>query len=144
MNTAAPESSYELREGGVIVIANEHFRCPEALFNPSLLGFSSPGIHESTYNSIMKCDRDIRMDLYANIVLSGGNTMYPGLADLMLKEITDLAPSSMRINIVAPPERKNSAWIGGSKLSSRTFQTTWITKEDYDTLGPAIVHRKCF
>ena len=36
------------------------------------------GIHETTYNSIMKCDVDIRKDLYANTVLSGGTTMFPG------------------------------------------------------------------
>ena len=52
----------------------------------------SAGIHENTYNSIMKCDIDIRKDLYANIVLSGGTTMYPGIADRMQKEITSLAP----------------------------------------------------
>ena len=52
----------------------------------------SAGIHESTYNSIMKCDIDIRKDLYANTVLSGGTTMYPGIADRMQKEITALAP----------------------------------------------------
>ena len=39
----------------------------------------SAGIHETTYNSIMKCDVDIRKDLYANNVLSGGTTMYPGM-----------------------------------------------------------------
>uniref|UniRef100_A0A914RPC7 Actin n=1 Tax=Parascaris equorum TaxID=6256 RepID=A0A914RPC7_PAREQ len=32
---------------------------------------------------IMKCDIDIRKDLYANNVLSGGSTMYPGIADRM-------------------------------------------------------------
>ncbi|KAJ1636303.1 type 1 actin [Pavlovales sp. CCMP2436] len=148
MNTAASssslEKSYELPDGEIITIANERFRCPEALFQPSFLGIKSPGIHETTYNSIMKCDVDIRKDLYANIVLSGGTTMYPGIADRMSKEITALAPSSMRINIVAPPERKNSAWIGGSKISSRTFQTTWISKQEYDESGPSIVHRRCF
>src|SRR5271170_4930373 len=64
------------------------------------------GIHETTYNSIMKCDIDIRKDLYANTVLSGGTTMYPGIADRMQKEITALAPSTMKIKIIAPPERK--------------------------------------
>ena len=57
---------------------NERFRCPESLFQPSFLGMESAGIHETTYNSIMKCDVDIRKDLYANTVLSGGTTMYPG------------------------------------------------------------------
>merc|ERR1719468_687752 len=41
-------------------------------------------------NSIMKCDVDIRKDLYANTVMSGGTTMYPGIADRMQKEITAL------------------------------------------------------
>lgn len=51
------------------------FRAPEALFQPSLLGLEANGIHETTYNSIMKCDLDIRKDLYGNIVMSGGTTM---------------------------------------------------------------------
>lgn len=47
----------------------------------------------------MKCDVDIRKDLYANTVLSGGTTMYPGIADRMQKEITALAPSTMKIKV---------------------------------------------
>merc|ERR1711982_164934 len=71
----------------------------------------------------MKCDVDIRKDLYANTVMSGGTTMYPGIADRMQKEITALAPSTIKIKITAPPERKYSVWIGGSILASlSTFQ----------------------
>ncbi|PPS04598.1 hypothetical protein GOBAR_AA16059 [Gossypium barbadense] len=129
----------------VITIGAERFRCPEVLFQPSLIGMEAPGIHETTYNSIMKCDVDIRKDLYGNIVLSGGSTMFPGIADRMSKEITALAPSSMKIKVVAPPERKYSVWIGGSILASlSTFQQMWISKAEYDESGPAIVHRKCF
>lgn len=69
------------------------------------LGMESCGIHETTFNSIMKCDVDIRKDLYANTVLSGGTTMYPGIADRMQKEITALAPSTMKIKVsVHQPE----------------------------------------
>merc|ERR1711884_625985 len=105
----------------------------------------SCGIHETVYNSIMKCDVDIRKDLYANTVLSGGTTMYPGIADRMQKELTSQAPSTMKIKIIAPPQRKYSVWIGGSILASlSTFQAMWISKQEYDESGPAIVHRKCF
>ncbi|CAG0891498.1 unnamed protein product [Cyprideis torosa] len=139
------EKSYELPDGQVITIGNERFRCPEALFQPSFLGMESCGIHETVYNSIMKCDVDIRKDLYANTVLSGGTTMYPGIADRMQKEITALAPSTIKIKIIAPPERKYSVWIGGSILASlSTFQQMWISKQEYDESGPGIVHRKCF
>jgi len=139
------ERSYELPDGQVITIGNERFRCPEALFQPSFLGMESDGLHVTTFNSIMKCDVDIRKDLYANIVLSGGSSMYPGIDVRMGKEITNLAPPTMKIKIIAPPERKYSVWIGGSILSSlSTFQTMWISKAEYDEAGPAIVHRKCF
>ncbi|KAK4387392.1 actin [Sesamum angolense] len=144
-NSSAVEKSYELPDGQVITIGAERFRCPEVLFQPSLVGMEAAGIHETTYNSIMKCDVDIRKDLYGNIVLSGGSTMFPGIADRMSKEITALAPSSMKIKVVAPPERKYSVWIGGSILASlSTFQQMWISKGEYDESGPAIVHRKCF
>merc|ERR1719278_2494342 len=90
----------------------------------------------------MKCDVDIRKDLYANTVMSGGTTMYPGIADRMQKEITTLAPSTMKIKTIAPPERKFSVWIGGSILASvSTFQQMWISKQEYDESGPSIVHR---
>uniref|UniRef100_A0A4W5QVC5 Actin, epsilon 1 n=1 Tax=Hucho hucho TaxID=62062 RepID=A0A4W5QVC5_9TELE len=92
-----------------------------------------------------KCDIDIRKDLYANNVLSGGTTMYPGIGDRMQKEITALAPSTMKIKMIAPPERKYSVWIGGSILASlSTFQAMWISKDEYEEAGPSIVHRKCF
>jgi len=139
------EKTYELPDGNMITVGSERFRCPEVLFQPSLVGKEASGIHDTTFQSIMKCDVDIRKDLYSNIVLSGGTTMFTGIGERMTKEITSLAPSTMKVKTVAPPERKYSVWIGGSILSSlSTFQQMWISKGEYDESGPTIVHRKCF
>jgi len=138
------EQNYELPDGQVITIGAERFRCPEVLFKPNFIGLEQEGVHKLSFQSIMKCDVDIRKDLYNNIVMSGGTTMFNGIAERMQKEIKALAPDSMTIKIIAPPERKYSVWIGGSILSSlSTFEEMWITKAEYDEAGPSIVHRKC-
>ena len=138
------ERSYKLPDGQVINIGNERFRGPEAMFRPSVLGLEHGGIHILAFNSIMKCDVDMRRELYENIVLSGGSSMFPGFADRVQKEMEALAPSSMKVRVIGPPERKHSTWIGGSILASlSSFQHMWISKQEYEESGPSIVHRKC-
>ena len=106
------EKEYELPDGQVIKVGLERFKCPELLFNPSMNGTEAKGIHKTCYDTIMKCDVDIRKDLYANVVCSGGSTMYEGLPERLAKEIENLAPPTMKIKVIAPPERKYSVWIG--------------------------------
>jgi len=137
------EKTYELPDGNVIMVGKECFRCPEALFDSQPLGKVLPGLHLATFNSIMKTDVDVRKDLYENIVLSGGTTMYPGIDARMEKELKALVPNAMQVTITAPPERKYSVWIGGSIWASlSTSAEMWITKEEYDVSGPSIVHIK--
>jgi actin beta/gamma 1 len=139
------EKTYELPDGNMIALGTERFRCPEVLFQPSLIGKEASGIHDTTFQSIARSDIDIRRDLYANVVLSGGTTMFKGIGERMAKELAALAPSTMKIRVITPPERKYSVWIGGSILASlSTFQQMWISKCEYDEAGPSIVHRKCF
>jgi actin len=139
------DEEFELPDGTMIKVGNPRFRCPEALFKPAHIGLECPGFHEMAFKSIQKCDIDVRRDLFANIVLSGGTTMFKGLPERLSKEVGNLAPSSVKPKVVAPPERKYSVWIGGSILSSlTTFQNMWIQKREYDEAGPTIVHNKCF
>lgn len=139
------EKSYELPDGQVITIGDERFRCPEVIFDPELIGLEIDGIHTSVYKTVMKCDMDIRRELYGNIILSGGSTMFPGMADRLKAEVSLMAPASVRVRVIAPEERKYSVWMGGSVLASlSTFKDMWISEEEYAEFGPSIVHRKCF
>ncbi|GLT74314.1 hypothetical protein SLA2020_461190 [Shorea laevis] len=139
------DRQYELPDGQVITVGAGRFRCPEILFDPSRVGVESGGIHEILVRSIKKSDMDIRRELFGNVVLSGGTTVIPGLADRLVKELSALAPPGVRVRVVAPPERKYNVWIGGSILASlSTFEQMWITKEEYEESGPSVVHMKCF
>ncbi|KAJ9183723.1 hypothetical protein P3X46_007535 [Hevea brasiliensis] len=139
------DKQYELPDGQVITVGAARFRCPEVLFNPSRLGMESGGVHEIVVRSIRRCDMDIRREMFSNVVLSGGTTVIPGLADRLAKEVSSLASPGVRVRVVAPPERKYSVWIGGSILASlSTFQQMWVTKAEYMESGSSIVHMKCF
>ena len=141
------EMKYELPDGKVVTIKDQRIRVPECLFQPEKCGFERGGIGERCYESIQKCDIDIRKDLYPCIVMSGGSTMFPGIAERLEKEVKNLCPESMKptVKVIAVPERKYAVWIGGSILSSiSTFDTMWITKDEYNESGAGIVHRKCF
>ncbi|XP_019082326.1 PREDICTED: putative actin-9 [Camelina sativa] len=142
--SSAIEKTYELPDGQVITIGAERFRCPEVLFQPSLImGKESPGIHEATRNSIMKCAVVTRKDLYGKILLTGGTTMFHGIKERMTKEITALVPKSMKIKVDVP-ESESSVWIGGSTLAAlSSFHQMWVTKDEYEESGATIVHKRC-
>lgn len=71
--------------------------------------------------------------------------MFPNIQNRLANELIKLAPSTMKVKVIALAERKYMVWMGGSILSSlSTFQTNWITKSEYEEMGASIVHRKCF
>ena len=142
--SSAKEVDYTLPDGNIITIKGEQFRCPEALFQPIKYGSELPGIHGITFQSILRCNDSIRRDLYDNIIVSGGSTMFKGITERLYKEVVALAPSRMKVKVSAPAERRFSAWTGGSILASlSSFQSMRITKDEYNENGPVIVHRKC-
>ena len=145
LETGQSATEYELPDGNVLQVGDERYQAPEVLFQPNHIGIEQEGVHKLLMHSMMKCDKDIRQDLCDNILISGGNTMINGFSERLQKEIKVLAPARVEIKIIAPSERKYSAWIGGSILASlSTFQEMWITKDEYDESGPGIVHRKRF
>ena len=137
--------NYELPDGRIIAIGDERFRCSEPLFQPSLIGSSAAGIQELLHNSITKCDVEIHNNLFANMILSGGNTLFPGMGERIQREIFRVAPAKTYVSVLSDPERMYSNWKGGAVLASMDqFKRMCISKEEYDEYGPSIVNRKCF
>jgi actin-related protein len=114
--------SYELPDGRLITVGNERFRCPEALFQPSLLGIEAAGLHETLFSATMSSDVDVRAELCGSIVLAGGSSLFPGITERLRKEMSALLPASTKLKIVAPARRKYDVYLGGSiQASMSTF-----------------------
>ena len=148
---AASEASEELSQAytlpdrsTITVKGTFRMQVPELLFKPELNGKSCMSIQALSWSSIFKSDIDVRRELLKNVIMSGGSTMYEGIADRLKTELTALAPAGSEIRIVAAPDRKYAVWKGASTLASlSTFAASWISKEEYEEHGAAIVHRKC-
>ncbi|XP_051012981.1 actin-related protein T3 [Acomys russatus] len=139
------ERMYTLPDGKTVKLRKQLFRCPEALFSPWLVNSNSPGIDKMCFDSIIKCDTDLRNPFFSNILLSGGSTSFPGLDKRLIKDVAKMAPANTPVQVIAPPERKTSVWMGGSILASLSaFQDMWITAAEFEEVGPNIVHQRCF
>lgn len=144
-------SEYILPDQSVLKLGNEKFRCAEILFKPNLIGKKNlEGIHESLNKSInnidfKKDDEDeerIKYELFNNIVISGGSSMFKGLEKRLENETNKISELNY-CNVNTITERRFAAWIGGSIISAvSVFQSLWVTKEDYEEYGEDIISRK--
>nr|BAN41637.1 hypothetical protein, conserved [Entamoeba invadens] len=159
---------YELPDGRVIKLGPERYMAPEILFNPSMIGKESAGVHQNLFDSINQCPLDTRTDLYGHIVLSGGTSMLPGLPSRLKKEVVKLyeqnaeetrkkgnasittrAGSSTKkatvsVNIKDPPRRKHLVFQGGAVLAGviEDRDEAWVTKAEFEEKGRQVMLKR--
>ncbi|XP_012410624.1 proline-rich protein 36-like [Trichechus manatus latirostris] len=127
---------FVLPDKQVITLGSERFRCPEALFQPSLLGLSQPGLPQLALLSISRLEAKQQEQLLANVVLDGGSTMLNGFPERLRQE---LGP---RATVLGSPHRAIAAWLGGSIMASRdSFQSLWLSRREYEEEGPWAIYK---
>ncbi|KAL0490632.1 actin [Acrasis kona] len=165
--------NYTLPDGNIIQIGQvERLQCNEILFQPQLLhtsfkeimpkelrpsyhtgGYQDEldelGIQQMAFDSIMKCELDIKKELTANIILSGGAATPTGFQKRVQLELENLSPSGFSVNIApvgsAPNSKQVATWAGGAILGQlSSFNTMWIKKSEYNEFGPQIVNRRTY
>lgn len=135
---------YNLPKGKPITLSKEQYLCPEALFQPDLLGSQEPGLPTLIMNSVNRCSVQLKRDMLQNILVCGGSTMFKGIPERLQREMDHLVPKSST-RVVAAPGRQNTVWVGGSILASlESFQSLWVRKQEYEERGPFVIYRKCF
>lgn len=69
------------------------------------------------------------------------------LVNGILNRVSNLAPPNAKVKPVSVcqhSEREYLSWIGGSIVTSLSaFQSYWIGREEYQSVGAAILERKC-
>lgn len=139
------EKVYLLPDGNEVHLGQARYKVPEVLFDPMKMGKEMLGIHEATAQCVQKCDIDLRRQLLSNIILSGGTTMFPGIAERLTAEIKALFPQKVDVKVIASPQRRYLVWMGAAIVANlSSFHQMLVWKSDYDEIGPSIVHTKCF
>jgi len=137
-------------------VAYERFLAPEIFFSPEIYSsdFSTP-LPDLIDETIQSCPIDTRRPLYANIVLSGGSTMFKNFGKRLERDVKrtadariqrsielsggKLTSAPMDVNVVSHPMQRFAVWFGGSMLASTPdFYKTVHTKAEYDEKGPSI------
>lgn len=100
------------------------------------------------FESIIKCDNDIKKDLYSNIFFCGGNSsVFQHHFETIDSYLLHKVPQNTAVKCFSfdePENRTNSAWLGASILSSlNSFKQFCVVREEYSENGPAIIQRKC-
>ena len=94
--------------------------------------------------SISKSDIDIRRDLFQNIIINGGNTMFKGFTERVQKQLPDISPQNVKVKVLGSNDRRFQTWVGGSILSSLgSFQQMWMSRQEYEEHGAIMIERKC-
>lgn len=146
-NLNIPTVPYTLPDGTDIFLSVERFTVPELMFDVSPLNQTNIiPMQTMVHAAIEKAGFELRRDLLSSIILAGGNSTYSGFQDRLMREVSLLAPQTLRAKVIAPgnSERRISAWLGGSILASLgSFHTLWMSKAEYAEHGAGLVERLC-
>ena len=134
---------FNLPDGSSIRIGDEKHKCTDILFDLRLIGKNSSPIDKMIYDSINCTDIELRIKLFGEILLSGGNTSIKGLPQALHKEIKKRINKHIKVRLYTPQKPQNCCWIGGKVITSLDdFKNMWITKGEWDEKGEKIFKEK--
>jgi len=127
----------------VLKLSNERITVPELLHHPSDIGIEQAGVAECLAQSLEACVPDVRDALCSNIVLTGGTTLLPNFEERLRRELREILPSELAVNVTHVSDPLLAAWFGGSIFAaSDTYESQVVTKEEYSEYGHSLCRRR--
>ncbi|KAJ7533619.1 hypothetical protein O6H91_13G057200 [Diphasiastrum complanatum] len=116
----------------------ERFRCPEVIFEPSMIGLDQAGIGEMVSISLRRLPQEYLQQVSnGTLLLTGGNCLLSGYDARLYSEVQKTRPFGAVIKIVKASDPLLDAWHGASTYAaSNAFHKYSFTKADYEERGP--------
>ncbi|XP_049579355.1 actin-related protein 6 isoform X1 [Syngnathus scovelli] len=127
----------------ILRLANERFAVPEILFHPSDVGIQEMGIPEAIVDSVRSLSQDMQPHMYGNIILTGGNVLFPGFRERLEAELRALVPAHVPVKVTLPDNPITYAWEGGKLLANDPdYEEMVVTRDDYEENGHFVCEEK--
>ncbi|XP_053174758.1 actin-related protein 6 [Scomber japonicus] len=127
----------------ILRLANERFAVPEMLFHPSDIGIQEKGLPEAIVHFRGSLPEEMQPHFYQNIVLTGGNTLFPGFRQRLESDLRALVPAHLPVSVLLPDSPITFPWEGGKLLSNHPdYDEMLVTREDYEENGHFICEDK--
>lgn len=138
-------------------VGYERFLAPEVFFDPEIYSsdYITP-LPELVHQAIASSPIDTRRNLYGNIVLSGGSTMFKGFGKRIKRDVKRLVDGriaattkgatfeskEVEVEVVTHNFQRTAVWFGGSVLASTPgFYSSCVTKAEYEEKGASVVRQ---
>lgn len=124
-------------------LSNERIAIPEVLFHPSDIGIGQMGVVEAIHHAVCLTPSEMHPHLYSNIVLTGGNVLFPGFSKRVESDIRKMCPDDYTVRVFTPDNPVSYSWQGGWNLS-QTQSVDWpkcVSLTEYKEYGHSICHK---
>ena len=139
---------HRLHNGNHLHFSRERFLCAEKLFSTPLPN-SCKGLPEAITWCASKCESVLRKDLFASVLLCGGTTCLSGFQSRLQHDVSEVVKSKVGntgvdlpiVNVIAPSNRKYSAWLGGACMARMQGFHERLVYSDEFASDRATLHR---
>lgn len=133
------QPAFNMAEYHQLFVGTERLRCPEILFQPSLIGEDQMGLMETLQYVLARYTPEQQEALVSNVFLTGGNMHYPGIKERVERELLAMRPFQSPFKVTMASRPGLDAWYGARDWAlehpAAAGAEGWISRQDYEEKG---------
>ncbi|XP_037540235.1 actin-related protein 5 isoform X2 [Nematolebias whitei] len=141
------QPAFNMAEYHQLFVGTERLRCPEILFQPSLIGEDQMGLMEALQYVLARYTSEQQEALASNVFLTGGNMQYPGMKERVERELLAMRPFQSHFKVTMATRPALDAWYGARDWAmehpAAGGAEGWISKQDYEEKGGEYLREHC-